>query len=90
MVRAFHWDITNGIRVRLLQPLQIPKWKWEHISMDFVTGLPRTLTRQDAIWVILDGLTKTAHFEPIKISYKLEELYIQKIVRLHGVSMSIL
>ncbi|KAF5459785.1 hypothetical protein F2P56_019703 [Juglans regia] len=57
-----------------LQPLQIPKWKWEHISMDFVRGLPRTLNGQDAIWVIADCLTKTARFVPIKVSFKLEKL----------------
>ena len=76
----------------LLQPLQIPEWKWEHISMDFVTSLPRAPTGQDAIWVIVDRLTKTAHFVPIKVSYKLEklaELYIQEIVRLHGIPVSI-
>lgn len=76
----------------LLQPLQIPEWKWEHISMDFVTGLPRTVSGQDAIWVIVDRLTKTAHFVPIKVSYKLEklvQLYVREIVRLHGVPVSI-
>ncbi|KAF5458404.1 hypothetical protein F2P56_022433, partial [Juglans regia] len=72
----------------LLQPLQIPEWKWEHISMDFVTGLPWALSGQDAIWVIMDCLTKTSHCVPIKVSYKLDklaELYVREIVRLHGV-----
>ena len=45
-----------------LQPLSIPEWKWEHITMDFVTGLPRTLGGNNAIWVIVDLLTKSAHF----------------------------
>ncbi|XP_035547399.1 uncharacterized protein LOC118348925 [Juglans regia] len=66
----------------LLQPLQILEWKWEHIFMDFVTGLPRTLSGQDAIWVIVDHLKKIAHFVHIKLSYKLEklaELYAQEI-----------
>ena len=48
--------------VGLLQPLSIPEWKWERITMDFVTGLPRTQSGHDAIWVIVDRLTKSAHF----------------------------
>nr|GEY91942.1 putative reverse transcriptase domain-containing protein [Tanacetum cinerariifolium] len=50
----------------LLQPLDIPVWKWDEISMDFVTGLPRTQRRHDAIWVVVDRLTKSAHFLPIR------------------------
>ncbi|XP_042059489.1 uncharacterized protein LOC121803995 [Salvia splendens] len=52
-----------------LRPLEIPEWKWEHIAMDSVTGLPRTLRGNTAIWVIIDRLTKSAHFIPILISY---------------------
>nr|GFC67321.1 hypothetical protein [Tanacetum cinerariifolium] len=50
----------------LLQPLEIPMWKWVEISMDFVTGLPTTQKRHDAIWVAVDRLTKSAHFLPIR------------------------
>ena len=46
----------------LLQPLPIPQWKWEHISMDFVVGLPRSQQNHDAFWVIVDRLTKSVHF----------------------------
>ena len=46
----------------LLQPLDVPCWKWEHISMDFIDGLPRTRKGNDSIWVIVDRFTKTAHF----------------------------
>ncbi|GJV45656.1 DNA/RNA polymerases superfamily protein [Tanacetum coccineum] len=46
----------------LLQPLEIPVWKWDEISMDFITGLPTTQKRHDAIWVVVDRLTKSAHF----------------------------
>jgi hypothetical protein len=56
--------------------------------MDFMVGLPRTQTGHDAIWVIVDRLTKTAHFIPVKVKYsieKLTELYRHEIVRLHGV-----
>ena len=58
----------------LLHPLSIPEWKWESISMDFVMGLPRTQSSFDAIWVIVDRLTKSAHFLPIKATYPLEKL----------------
>ena len=76
-----------------LQPLEIPEWKWESISMDFVIGLSRASFRYDAIWVIVDRLTKFAHFLPIRVSYTLEklaQLYIQEIVRLHGIPSTII
>ncbi|KAI5436027.1 hypothetical protein KIW84_022457 [Lathyrus oleraceus] len=66
----------------LMQPLAIPEWKWDSISMDFVSGLPRTIKNFEAIWVIVDRLTKSAHFIPIRMDYPLErlaELYIEKI-----------
>nr|GFA42295.1 retrotransposon protein, putative, Ty3-gypsy subclass [Tanacetum cinerariifolium] len=50
----------------LLQQLDIPVWKWDEISMDFVTRLPQTQRRHDAIWVVVDHLTKSAHFIPIR------------------------
>ncbi|KAL5538486.1 hypothetical protein UlMin_044642 [Ulmus minor] len=77
----------------VLQPIEIPEWKWEQISMDFVVGLPKTSNGYDAIWVIVDRLTKSAHFLPIKITYSLEQLadlYVKEIVRLHGVPISII
>nr|GFC80915.1 retrotransposable element Tf2 [Tanacetum cinerariifolium] len=76
----------------LLQPLDIPVWKWDEISMDFVTGLPQTQRRHDAIWVVVDLLTKSAHFLPIRKDYsvsKLAEIFQQEIVRLHGTSSAI-
>jgi hypothetical protein len=62
----------------LLQPLQIPQWKWDEIGMDFIVGLPRTRASYDSIWVIVDRLTKVAHFIPVKTTYNgatLNELY---------------
>jgi len=76
----------------LLKPLAVPMWKWDQISMDFVVGLPKVPSGQDAIWVIVDRLTKSAHFLPIKITdsmEKLADLYVREIVRLHGVLVSI-
>jgi hypothetical protein len=66
----------------------VPQWKWEEIAMDFIVGLPRTQSGYDSIWVILDRLTKVAHFIPVKTTYsgpQLAELYMSKIVYLHGV-----
>jgi hypothetical protein len=53
----------------LLQPLSIPSWKSDDISMDFISGLPTTQKGHDSIWVIVDRLTKTAHFLTVKIDY---------------------
>jgi hypothetical protein len=72
----------------LLQPLKVPEWKWEEISMDFIVGLPRTWDGYDLIWVIVDRLTKVAHFIPVKTTYseaQLAELYMSRIVCVHGV-----
>ena len=60
--------------------------------MDFVVGLPKTCSQHDAIWIIVDQFTKSAHFLPVRINYtidRLAKLYIQEIVRLHGVPVSI-
>ncbi|KAL0561203.1 hypothetical protein IC582_001624 [Cucumis melo] len=76
----------------LLQPLSIPEWKWENVSMDFITGLPRTLRGFTVIWVVVDRLTKSAHFVPGKSTYtasKWAQLCMSEIVRLHGVPVSI-
>jgi hypothetical protein len=63
----------------LLQSLQIPQWKWDEIGMDFIVGLPRTRAGYDSIWVVVDHLTKAAHFILVKTTYNdavLAELYI--------------
>ena len=76
----------------LLQPLEVAEWKWEHIMMDFVTHLPRTLRGYDTVWVIMNQLTKSAHFLVVRMTFTLEEfywLYIREIVWLHRVSVSI-
>ena len=77
----------------LMQRIKILQWKWEHITMDFVTGLPRSFRGNDSIWVIIDRFSKTAHFLVMKKKQSVESLahlYIKSIVRLHGVLKSII
>jgi hypothetical protein len=72
--------------------LKIPEWKWEEINMDFIVGLPKPQSSYDSIWVIVDRLSKVAHFILVKTTYKgskLAELYIARIVCLPGVSKKI-
>ena len=76
----------------LLNPLPITQWKWNNITMDFVSGFPLTQKKHDSAWVIVDKLTKSAHFLPIRLDYSMDrlvELYVNEIVRLHGISISI-
>ena len=87
-VKAEH-QVPSG----LLQPIRIPEWKWDRITMDFVVGLPLTGRKHDLVWVVVDRLTKLAHFLPVRTDYsldKLAELYIKEIVRLHGIPVSII
>ncbi|XP_070679270.1 uncharacterized protein [Malus domestica] len=76
-----------------MQPLPVPQWKWENITMDFVYKLPRTRNGFDGIWVIVDRLTKSAHFILVREKYplnKLAKLFISKIVKYHGVPVNII
>ena len=76
-----------------IQPLSIPIWKWDKITMDFVIGFPRTRRQHDAIWVIVDRLTKSAHFLLVSnddLLDKLAQIYVEEIVRLHGVPISMI
>jgi len=76
----------------LLQPLPIPVWKWDHITMDFVVRMPQTQRHHDAIWVIVNQLSKSTHFLAIKEIFNAEqlvELYIREIIRLHRIPLSI-
>src|SRR4051812_7494845 len=92
------WDVCHRVKAEhqkpagLLQPLPIPEWKWDKIGMYFITGLPRTRSGYDLIWVVVDRLTKVAHFIPVKTTYtsaKLAKIYMSTIVCLHGVPKSI-
>jgi hypothetical protein len=86
-VKAIHMKTTGP-----LQSLPIPTWKWEDISMDFIVGLPRTTKGYDSIWVIVDRLTKIAHFLPVKTDHPVAiyaQLYFSRILSLHGVPNTI-
>jgi transposase InsO family protein len=91
-------DIYNKVKAKhqkpagLLQQLPVPQWKWDDICMDFIVGLPKSIRFHDAIWVIVDILTKVAHFIPVKTTFnanQLAQLYMSRIVSLHGVPKSI-
>ena len=72
----------------LLQPLLIPQWKWEIIFLDFITGLPKTQKQHDSIMVVVDKLSKSTHFIPVKSTHKvveIVEIFLKEIFRLHGV-----
>ncbi|KAK8701452.1 hypothetical protein V6N13_019839 [Hibiscus sabdariffa] len=67
---------------------RVPQWKWDRITMDFVTGLPVTLKRNDVVWVIFDRLTKFTHFIPFRANMSSDVLagfYVWEVIRLHGI-----
>ena len=85
--------VEHQVPSGLLQPIKIPEWKWDRIKMDFVVGLPLTGMKHDSVWFVVNRLTKLAHFLPVRTDYaldKLVELYIREIVRLHGITISII
>jgi hypothetical protein len=87
-VKAEHRHPTG-----LLQRHAIPESKWEVISMDFIVGLPLTARRHDLIFVVVDTLTKSAHFIPVRTAYQapdIARIFISEIVRLHGVPKKII
>ncbi|GJZ03863.1 reverse transcriptase domain-containing protein [Tanacetum coccineum] len=85
---------SKPLRVRaLVMTIGSHKWKWENITMDFVTKLPRIAVGQDTIWVIVDRLTKSAHFLPMREDDTLEKLtrqYLKEVVSKHGVPVLII
>ncbi|WMV09139.1 hypothetical protein MTR67_002524 [Solanum verrucosum] len=77
----------------LSQDIVIPTWKWEDVNMDFIVGFSRTRRQHDSIWLIVDRMTKSSHFIPVKVSFLAEDytkFYIKEIVKLHGVPSSII
>ncbi|GJS23539.1 putative reverse transcriptase domain-containing protein [Tanacetum coccineum] len=88
-VPCFEHQKPSGL---LVQP-EIPEWKWEKITMDFVTKLPKMENGYDTIWVIVDRLTKSTHFLPTRENdpmEKLMKLYVKEVVTRHGVPVSII
>jgi hypothetical protein len=87
-VKASHLKVAGT-----LQPLPIPSWKWEDISMDFIVGLPNTSQKHNSIWVVVDRLTKTPHFIPVHTTYNAKryaEICLDRIVCLHSVPKTII
>jgi hypothetical protein len=76
----------------LLQPLPIPEWKWEVVMMDFIMGLPRIGKQHDSIMVVVDKLTKAAHFIPLKTTHKatdVADIFMKEVARLHRIPKTI-
>ena len=85
-VKAKH-QVPSG----LLNPISITQWKWDNITMDFVSGFPLTQKKHDSVCVIVDRLTKSAHFLPVQLDYSMDRLakmYMSEIVHLHGITVS--
>ncbi|KAJ9560610.1 LOW QUALITY PROTEIN: hypothetical protein OSB04_005770, partial [Centaurea solstitialis] len=81
------------VKAKCLTCLSIPEWKWEHVTMDLVTGLPKTVRKHDAIWVVVDRLTKSGHFIAIReasSSEVLADIYVREIVARHGVPVTMI
>jgi len=77
---------------RFLLPLRISEWKWEVVTIDFITKLPRSSRQHDSIMVVVEKLIKYAHFVLVKSTHKeanIEEIYMKEIARLHGVPKAI-
>ncbi|XP_074266975.1 uncharacterized protein LOC141590271 [Silene latifolia] len=98
--KQFHVGSDGGLRVKgehkrpqgKVQSLDVPEWKWESIAMDFIVGLPKSQRGNNMIWVIVDRLTKLAHFIPMKDTWSKAELakaYVKNVVKLHGVPKDI-
>ena len=85
--------VQHQHRAGLLQPLSIPEWKWEVISMDFITGFPMTWREHDSIMIVVNKLTKETHFIPNKSSYKTDaiaKIFMNEIFILHGLCKAII
>jgi hypothetical protein len=86
-VRAEHRNLAG-----LLQPLPTLEWKWDVVTMDFITGLPRTRKHHDSIMVVVDKLTKAAHFIPLKTTHRatdVADIFLKEVARLHGIPKTI-
>ena len=76
----------------LLNLIPIPQWKWDNITMDFMSDFPHIQRKHDSVWVIVDRLTKSTRFLPVRLDYsmdRLAKLYVSEIIRLYGIPLSI-
>jgi hypothetical protein len=92
MSRVSKGKVEHKHSTSLLQPLPIPEWKWEVVTIDFITKLPRTMKQRDSIMVVVNKLTKNAHFIPVKLTHKainIAYIYMREIARIHGVPKEI-
>lgn len=87
-VKAEHQHLAG-----LLRPFPIPKWEWEVISIDFITGLPRRKRKNDYVMVVIDKLSKTTHFIHVKSTYKsvnIADIFMKEVLKLHGITKVII
>jgi hypothetical protein len=85
-------NVENRHPAGLLQPIPIPEWKWEVVTMDFITKLPRTNKQHDSIMVVFDMLTKATHFILVNLTHKvskIDDIYMREIAQLHGIPKKI-
>nr|GFC94262.1 putative reverse transcriptase domain-containing protein [Tanacetum cinerariifolium] len=90
-LKKLYW--WPNMKAEIATYVKIPQWKWENITMDFVTKLPKTTAGQDTILVIVNRLTKSAHFLPMREDDTLEKLirqYLKEVVSRHEVPLSII
>ena len=88
LVKAEHQHHSS-----LLQPFPFPEWKWEVITVDFITGLLKRKKKNDSIFVVIDKMSKAAHFIPVKSTYKalnIVNIFLKEIFRLHGIPKAII
>jgi hypothetical protein len=84
--------VENRHPIGLLHPFPIPEWKWEVVTMDFITKLPRINKQHDSIMVVVDKLTKASHFILVKLSHReanIDDIYMREIAQLHGIPKTI-
>ena len=86
-MKCQHVKVEYHHPVGLLQDFPVPRWKWEVIFMDFITGFLMTMRQHDSIMVVVDKLTKESHFIPVKSVYKanaIAKIFMKEIFILHG------
>ena len=86
------FKVENRHPASLLHPLPIPEWKWEVVTMNFITKLPRTNKQHDSIMVVVDKLTKDVHVIPVRLAHKetnVVDIYMREIVKFHGIPKTI-